>query len=407
MNNLFNESFQKLENYIKKTGTKGYEQKDIYSSSLLIFIKQKGNDPLKVITRKESKNSKTDFLRYILSPFYQTKTSQIGLRKILRIKKTRDPKAIAMLARCYINLYKKNPKKEYKQKIYNLLSWLQRHRSPGIKNYSWGYHYRWPNSPTQTWPAHTPQSTMTTFIANAFIDAYILFNEKKFLNVAESCAKFCIEDLKIIEIDKDKIYFSYSNIDEGHVINVNAHIGALLARMYNITKKEKYLTIAKKAFNSVVHYQQLNGTWTYRAPPEPYLGPPDNYHTGDILEYLYTFKIETGDNSYDKYFKKGLESYINLFFEKNGAPKMTDTSLYPIDIHCAAQAIITFSFIKDTDPRCEPLSKKIALWTIQNMQDKKGYFYNRIYNTGIIDKTPFFRWCEAWMMFALSHLTSA
>ena len=49
------------------------------------------------------------------------------------------------------------------------------------------------------------------------------------------------------------------------------------------------------------------------------------------------------------------------------------------------------------------LGKKIAEWTIENMQDENGYFYYRIYKSGYISKIPFIRWGQAWMLRGLSY----
>jgi hypothetical protein len=50
------------------------------------------------------------------------------------------------------------------------------------------------------------------------------------------------------------------------------------------------------------------------------------------------------------------------------------------------------------------LAEKVALWTINNMQDKKGYFYYRQYPMGINAKTPMLHWAEATMFKSLSLL---
>ena len=48
-------------------------------------------------------------------------------------------------------------------------------------------------------------------------------------------------------------------------------------------------------------------------------------------------------------------------------------SLFPIDIHCSAQGIITCLKLQKLDERSLPLAEKIAKWAIENMQDKKGF----------------------------------
>jgi hypothetical protein len=49
------------------------------------------------------------------------------------------------------------------------------------------------------------------------------------------------------------------------------------------------------------------------------------------------------------------------------------------------------------------LGIKVAQWTIDNMQDKRGYFYFRVL-PGVKAKTPMLHWGQATMYKALSNL---
>jgi hypothetical protein len=50
------------------------------------------------------------------------------------------------------------------------------------------------------------------------------------------------------------------------------------------------------------------------------------------------------------------------------------------------------------------LAAKVAVWTIEHMQDKSGYFYYRRYSMGIVNKTPTLHWGQATMLCALAAL---
>jgi len=49
---------------------------------------------------------------------------------------------------------------------------------------------------------------------------------------------------------------------------------------------------------------------------------------------------------------------------------------------------------------------KVAQWTIDNMRDRKGYFYYRQYPAGIKAKTPMLHWAQATTYKALTLLLS-
>ena len=50
-----------------------------------------------------------------------------------------------------------------------------------------------------------------------------------------------------------------------------------------------------------------------------------------------------------------------------------------------------------------PLAETIAAWTSRNLRDSRGFFYyqrRRFYTV----RTPFIRWTQAWMLYALARL---
>jgi hypothetical protein len=53
-----------------------------------------------------------------------------------------------------------------------------------------------------------------------------------------------------------------------------------------------------------------------------------------------------------------------------------------------------------------PMARKTADWTITNMLHPDGFFYYQIHKNRVI-KTPFMRWAQAWMAYALARLIEA
>jgi len=100
-----------------------------------------------------------------------------------------------------------------------------------------------------------------------------------------------------------------------------------------------------------------------------------------------------------------LRYFRNVFFEPDGKPRYYHNKTYPVDIQCASQAIETLAFCSDDEPSCLELSRKVAGWTIDNMQHQTGYFYFRQYPI-IKAKTPYIHWGQATMFKALASLLS-
>lgn len=70
-------------------------------------------------------------------------------------------------------------------------------------------------------------------------------------------------------------------------------------------------------------------------------------------------------------------------------------------MHTTSQLIITLSRLGKWEENRE-LIEKVLSWTITNMQDKKGFFYYQLKETGN-SKIPYMRWAQAWMFYAFSE----
>jgi hypothetical protein len=72
-----------------------------------------------------------------------------------------------------------------------------------------------------------------------------------------------------------------------------------------------------------------------------------------------------------------------------------------VDVHSAAQAIITFVEMTDLMSDADQMAKRSVTWAISNLKDRSGFFYfqrHRFYTIRI----PYMRWAQAWMLYALS-----
>ena len=103
--------------------------------------------------------------------------------------------------------------------------------------------------------------------------------------------------------------------------------------------------------------------------------------------------------------KKGLDFYKHNFIESSGRPKYYHNRAYPIDSQCVSQTIDTLANFAEVDEEAFSVAEKVALWTIQNMQDSNnGFFYYRQYPTGIKAKIPMLHWAQATTYKALTLL---
>jgi hypothetical protein len=194
---------------------------------------------------------------------------------------------------------------------------------------------------------------------------------------------------------------SYLAHVQSSIHNSNMLGAAMLARTAKHTGNREYLDVARAAMEYSCSRQKADGSWPYgEARSYQWV---DNFHTGYNLDSLKAYVDSTGDETWRPNLRSGLDYFLTHFFESDGCPKYYHDRRYPIDSQCAAQAIESLVSFAEDDPRCLPLSIKVARWTIENMQHRDGHFYYRIY-PWMTAKTPMLHWAQATMYKALAVL---
>ena len=169
-----------------------------------------------------------------------------------------------------------------------------------------------------------------------------------------------------------------------------------------ILKCHLYTALAQKAFQYTAEHQRPDGSWCYAEYPNTRW--VDNFHTGYVLDCFKLYGEFTGDDRFAVKMDVGYEYWKATFFLPDGTPRYYNYKTLPIDIQCCSQAIDTLVFFSDRDPESLSLAMNVARWTIENMQDKTGYFYYRRYSPWLVNKTPTLHWGQATMLCALAGL---
>jgi rhamnogalacturonyl hydrolase YesR len=326
------------------------------------------------------------------------KRSPVNFRQLAGVKKGFNSKGIGLFLTGYCNLYKVNEEKDYLDKIIFLSEKLISLQNKNYSGSCWGYNFDW-QARAFFQPKNTPTVVATSFVADSLFNAYEVTGEKKFLDTALSSADFVLNDLNRTFDDKQNFSFSYSPLDHTQVFNASLLGVRLLSRAYAFTQNHQYAEEAKKAVAFVCDRQQPGGAWAYGTLP--YHQWIDNFHTGFNLECIHDYKKFTGDNSFDENLNKGIAFYLENFFTKEGAGKYFHDKLYPVDIHSPAQLIVTLSKL-DLFRQNFSLAERVMQWTIEHMQDEKGYFYYQKKKI-ISSHIPYMRWAQAWMFYAFSY----
>ncbi len=371
-------SINRLEKWIENHDYKGYEPFD----GLLSYLR-----PLTFGNR---------FLEQILQQ--SIRQSPFELRGILGVRPQPSTKGMGYIARGYLNRYQLTGEKKYKDKVDFCLTWLMENRTKKYQEYSWGNHFDYASRGGKI-PIFEPTIVWVSLIGHAFLDAYEQLKDEKYLDVAKSSCRW------IVALPREKTEtgtcLSYIMPEQSSIHNSNMLGAGLLARTAKITGDRTNLPLAKEAMSYSCNRQNQDGSWYYGHHPKYHW--IDNFHTGYNLDALKCYIDNTGDTDFEDNLNRGYRYFKDHFFEENGLPKYYHNRAYPLDIQCAAQAIDTLVYFFDRDKTSLETAKKVAHWTIDNMQDPSGYFIYRILPIKKV-KTPMIHWGQATMFRALTYL---
>ncbi|MBL7924702.1 MAG: delta-aminolevulinic acid dehydratase [Bacteroidia bacterium] len=323
------------------------------------------------------------------------KRSPINLRKPLGIKKSINPVTLGLAIQGYAQSSSPGTVARDLEKINHLLDELKRLIPPGYQGACWGYDFPW-EARYASIPAYQPTIVATGIICNALYLAWKKLNIPEAASLIEACGQFIIRHINR-SVEQDQSFcFSYSPFDHEKVFNASMKGARMLSQAYVITKNEAWRTLAAQAVDWVMKYQRADGAWVYsQRKTGDWI---DNYHTGYILDCLDDFGKCTGLTQWNPALEKGLHFYLSNFIGPQGQARFYDQQEWPLDCTAAGQCLLTLSRFNRLEE-----AKRVALYTIENMQDSKGYFYFRKYPKHT-NKANFMRWSNAWMLAGLSSI---
>lgn len=390
-NRDFQQSLEQLLNWIENSGHVGYDPYDIKGEPCIIRL-----------TRLGSKNIVYALVREtVFELFY---TFPLLSRRLLRIKPKHNAKATGLIASSYLDLYSLYKNESYYAKALTCLGWLRANKAQVSHGTGWGYPFDWQSK--ELIPAGTPNGIVTTVAGDAFWNHFRISGEKESLDYCTDICEF-LSSLPVDEINQDQICFSYTPLFINHVHNLNLFVAEFLLKTGMETGRADWILMSNRAINYTLANQLPDGSFDYNGPPEKPQNHFDNYHTGFVLRMLYSIWKLTKREDVFTALHKCYSHYVKNFFESDTIPKLMPDKKYRIDIHSCAESINCLSTLSPIFPEGLNLAESVLAWTIDNLQDKSGYFYYGIIKSRFTairfkSKIPYIRWGEAWMMRALA-----
>ncbi len=324
-----------------------------------------------------------------------------NLRPIMGIKPHTSTKGMGFLASGYLQLFEQTGDEKYRAQAEFCFDWLINNHTEGYSGICWGNSFDYISRGFYL-PKHAPTIVWSGLIGHHFIEGYRTLGNPRYLEIAKSVGEVILKDLPRIPGPKG-VCLSYVVHEPVAVHNANLLGARLLSDLYKETGEMEYMRVAHDAVLYSVSGQLPDGAWYYGE--EEKFHWIDNWHTAYNLDAILDYQLNTGSKEFESAMLNGLAYYIRHFFREDGAPKYYWNRDYKYDIQSASQSIDTLTLFGNRLDRKDliDLAELVAWWTIDNMQDRDGYFY-LWKNTWITNKTPTFHWGAATMFRALAHL---
>jgi hypothetical protein len=332
-----------------------------------------------------------------------SKRSPLNLRGLTQVPREKNSKGIALFALGALATYRRTRTPEAETETRELLQQLislQLRTEHGI---AWGYNFDW-QSRVFFAPRGTPTIVPTAFAARALVEVADALGDAAYLECARGACAFIVQDLPRSVENESEVCFSYAPETSTRIFNASLLAAETLALVGARDTNQDYCTLAVKAVRYVVKQQRGDGSWSYGADPNQ--SWVDNFHTAYLLSSLKRISDSCKPAETDEIrtaLQLGYEFWRKSFFLADGWAKYYHDALYPVDTHAAAAAIVSLLDLIELDRDALALAQRIATWSIRNLRDQRGFFYyqrRRFYTV----HTPFMRWTQAWMTYALARL---
>jgi hypothetical protein len=342
------------------------------------------------------------------------KRNPLNIRPLLGVKKERNPKAIGLFLRAYSILYRKTGEQQYLDRAHEMFAWLKAHPSSGYSKYCWGYNFPWA-SPVKYVDAYVPSVVATGFVVKGIYEYWKVVEDLQtpeaagikasILEVLASTTEFVLEHLDRVE-DATGVCISYTPVMKDACYNASLLGAEILARYMAVAGSKEFSrdiqTLIERSVDFVVARQLDSGCWNYSIELDSGVERRQiDFHQGYVIESIEEIMRLTGlrKAEWESAVARGLEFYRKAQFTDDGRSHWRLPKEWPVEIHNQAQGIITFAMFDEH----REFADTIAAYTIENMQDARGYFYYQKF-PAYTNKISYMRWSNAWMTVALSSI---
>lgn len=386
-----------------------------------------GHDPFDALNSRLFQS--TPFRRSRLARLAWTqafKRSPVNLRSLARVPAERNSKGTALFALAALARFRATRDAGDEREARELLDNLLAAKIETAHGAAWGYNFDWQGRAFYA-PKGTPTVVPTAFAVRALVEAASTLNKadeagtlsedvRKYLEAARRACGFIVSDLGRGDESDDEVCFSYTPLDRTRVFNASLLAGEALASTGALAGNAEWVAEGLRAARYVVRRQREDGSWVYGA--DSYQSWSDNFHTAFVLASLArvlraserrefeSIAVRNDSDARDEIrraISRGYAFWRTSFFLADGWPKYYHHSAYPADAHSAGACIVACVELQEFEPDALELGLRVARWTVRELFDASGFFYYQKRRLHTV-RTPYMRWSQAWMMYALARL---
>lgn len=325
----------------------------------------------------------------------------IGLRKVLRLPKVPSHGGVARWAQANVAYGRLKGDSSYFDRAVELVEWLRDHPGTAPVGKGWGLPFDW--QAFVVVPANSAIGHTTMSVVNALLEVREVAPQDWMEGELREACRFLAEGLNQTVRESGAVALSYTPLDHSQVMNTNAEIAAVLARLGREFGEDEWVDLAAKVTRFVLETQNEDASWYYSAPDAGEgRQVVDHYHTGMILTAL----MELDDEGIERdgvreAMNRGLEFHVREHFDGEGCPKMRPHTAYPIDSYSGGESLVMLSLACQHEGVREDLRvtsretlDRLASYMTGRMMEKDGCFLYRIWPQKAM-RLESLRWAQA------------
>ena len=326
--------------------------------------------------------------------------SPVNLRSLLRIRKSQNSTAMALLLQIYSNLSKLTGKNDYLIKGMVVAGWLEEkaHEKDGTIGWVRTIDYQ------SAGGRHVKNAPLTFIGAQAARGFYRFYEETGERRYLELSLRAC-DGIHVFprHIQNGRgICLSYTAQGNEEVVNASAIAAGVLLMVGVKENRQKYVCLAEKLYEYILDVQNMDGSWWYQYQDGHKYKSQIDFHQVYMIESLLQY-IRYGKTQLvrvKKAFSSGCDYYLDRQFYNGVYPNFRNQIRYPLDIHNVSHALYIASELAKEYPSFGAIVHRSAD-LLMLFYDQQGFFYYQKY-PGFTVKHEFLRWNNIWSLLAMT-----